>query len=178
MSTDSQKLRGKVAIVTGASKGIGAAIATHLGHAGASVVVNYSSSKEGADRVVADITSQGGKAIAVQANVSQKPDIDRLFAETMTAFGRVDVLVNNAGIFDFKPLAEVTEEHFHRQFNLNVLGLLLVSQKAAEAFGADGGSIINISSVAAVSPQPGDRPAAPHNDASMPFPSAFLLPTS
>src|SRR2546423_5774797 len=108
MSTDSQKLRGKVAIVTGASKGIGAAIATHLGQAGASVVVNYSSSKEGADRVVADITSQGGKAIAVQANVSQKSDIDRLFAETITAFGRVDVLVNNAGIYDFKPLAEVT----------------------------------------------------------------------
>src|SRR6266550_687906 len=102
MSTDSQKLRGKVAIVTGASKGIGAAIATHLGHAGASVVVNYSSSKEGADRVVADITSNGGKAIAVQANVAQKADIDRLFAETMTAFGRVDVLINNAGIYDFK----------------------------------------------------------------------------
>ena len=155
MSTDSQKLRGKVAIVTGASKGIGAAIATHLGHAGASVVVNYSSSKEGADRVVADITSKGGKALAVQANVAQKPDINRLFAETITAFGRVDVLVNNAGIFDFKPLAEVTEEHFHRQFNLNVLGLLLTSQKAAESFDAGGGSIINISSVAAVSPQPG-----------------------
>src|SRR2546423_11521045 len=155
MSTNLQKLRGKVAIVTGASKGIGAAIASHLGHAGASVVVNYSSSKEGQDRVVTDITSQGGKAVAVQANVSQKPDIDRLFAETITAFGRVDILVNNAGVFEFKPLAEVTEEHFHRQFNLNVLGLLLVSQKAAEAFGADGGSIINISSVAAVSPQPG-----------------------
>src|SRR2546430_10259376 len=154
MSTDSQKLRGKVAIVTGASKGIGAAIASHLGHAGASVVVNYSSSKEGADRVVADITSQGGKAIAVQANVSQKPDIDRLFADTITAFGRVDVLVNNAGMFDFTPLAEVTEEHFHRQVTLNVLGLLLVSQKAAETFGGGGGSIINISSVAAVRPQP------------------------
>src|SRR5438874_12441905 len=134
MSTDSQKLRGKVAIVTGASKGIGAAIATHLGHAGASVVVNYSSSKEGADRVVTDITSQGGKAVAVQANVSQKPDIDRLFAETMTAFGRVDVLVNNAEIFDFKPLAGVTEEHFYRQFNLKVIGLHVVSHTAANAF--------------------------------------------
>src|SRR5438270_12150851 len=99
MSTDSQKLRGKVAIVTGASKGIGAAIATHLGHAGASVVVNYSSSKDGADRVVAGITSQGGKAVAVQATVSQKPEIDRLFPATMTAFDRVDVLVDHAGIF-------------------------------------------------------------------------------
>jgi 3-oxoacyl-[acyl-carrier protein] reductase len=155
MSEDSQKLRGKVAIVTGASKGIGAAIATYLADAGASVVVNYSSSKDDADRVVADIGSQGGKAVAVQANVSKKSDIDRLFAETMAAFGRVDVLVNNAGIYEFKPLAEVTEEHFHRQFNLNVLGLLLVCQKAADAFGADGGSIINISSVVAVSPPPG-----------------------
>ena len=154
MSTNTQKLGGKVAIVTGASKGIGAAIATHLGHAGASVVVNYSSSKEGADRVVADITSKGGKAVAVQADVSQKTEIDRLFAETKTAFGRVDILVNNAGIFDFKPLAEVTEEHFHRQFNLNVLGLLLASQKAAASFGKEGGSIVNISSVVAVSPQP------------------------
>src|SRR5207248_1169395 len=112
-------------------------------------------SKDGADRVVADITSAGGKAIAVQANVSRKPDIDRLFAETKAAFGRVDVLVNNAGVYEFKPLGEVTEEHFHRQFNLNVLGLLLVSQKAANAFGTNGGSIINISSVAAVSPPPG-----------------------
>jgi 3-oxoacyl-[acyl-carrier protein] reductase len=155
MSTNSQKLTGKVAVVTGASKGIGAAIATHLADAGASVVVNYSSSKEGADRVVADITRKGGKAVAVQANVAQKADIDRLFAETKTAFGRVDILVNNAGIFEFKPLAEVTEEHFHRQFNLNVLGLLLASQKAAESFGTDGGSIINISSVAGVNPPPG-----------------------
>ena len=123
MTTNSQKLTGKVAIVTGASKGIGAAIATHLADAVASVVVNYSSSEEGADRVVADITSKGGKAVAVQANVAQKADIDRLFAEAKTAFGRVDILVNNAGVFEFKPLAEVTEEHFHRQFNLNVLGL-------------------------------------------------------
>jgi 3-oxoacyl-[acyl-carrier protein] reductase len=131
----SPKLSGKVAIVTGASKGIGAAIATHLAAAGASVVVNYSSSKEGADRVVDLIAKGGGKAIAVQANVAKKADIDRLFAEAKSAFGRVDILVNNAGIFDFKPLAEVTEEHFHRQFDLNVLGLLLTSQKAAEAFG-------------------------------------------
>src|SRR6186713_943209 len=143
----SAKLSGKVAIVTGASKGIGAAIATHLASAGASVVVNYSSSKEGADRVVDLIAKGGGKAIAVQANVAKKADIDRLFAEAKAAFGRIDILVNNAGIFDFKPLAEVTEEHFHKQFDLNVLGLLLTSQKAVEAFGDEGGSIINISSV-------------------------------
>jgi 3-oxoacyl-[acyl-carrier protein] reductase len=150
-----QKLAGKVAIVTGASKGIGAAIATHLAAAGASVVVNYSSSKEGADRVVADITGKGGKAVAVHANVAQKADIDRLFAETKTAFGRLDILVNNAGVYDFAPLESVTEEHFHRQFNLNVLGLLLTSQKAVASFDARGGSIINISSVAGVSPPPG-----------------------
>ena len=150
-----QKLAGKVAIVTGASKGIGAAIATHLAAAGASVVVNYSSSKEGADRVVAEITSKGGKAVAVQANVAQKADIDRLFAETKTAFGRLDILVNNAGVYDFAPLEGVTEEHFHKQFNLNVLGLLLTSQKAVASFDASGGTIINISSVAAVRPAPG-----------------------
>jgi 3-oxoacyl-[acyl-carrier protein] reductase len=155
MSTTSQKLAGQVAIVTGASKGIGAAIATHLGAAGASVVVNYSSSKEGADRVVDVITKRGGTAVAVQANVSQRGDIDRLFAETKSAFGRLDILVNNAGIFEFAPLENVTEEHFQRQFNLNVLGLLLTTQKAVEAFGADGGSIINISSVASVNPPPG-----------------------
>ncbi len=155
MSTNSQKLAGKVAIVTGASKGIGAAIATHLGAAGASVVVNYSSSKEGADRVVDLITKRGGNAIAVQANVAKKADIDRLFAETKKAFGRLDILVNNAGIFEFAPLENVTEDHFHRQFNLNVLGLLLTSQKAADAFGTNGGSIINVSSVAGVNPPPG-----------------------
>ncbi len=153
MST-SPKLSGKVAIVTGASKGIGAAIATHLAAAGASVVVNYSSSKEGADRVVDLIAKGGGKAAAVQANVAKKAEIDRLFAEAKSAFGRLDILVNNAGIFDFKPLSEVTEEHFHKQFDLNVLGLLLTSQKAAEAFGEEGGSIVNISSVVSVTPQP------------------------
>jgi 3-oxoacyl-[acyl-carrier protein] reductase len=155
MSNASQKLAGKVAIVTGASKGIGAAIATHLGAAGASVVVNYSSSKEGADRVVDVIIKRGGNAIAVQANVSKKADIDRLFAETKSAFGRLDVLVNNAGIFEFAPLENLTEEHFHRQFNLNVLGLLLTTQKAVETFDNNGGSIINISSVAGVNPPPG-----------------------
>jgi len=155
MSTKTEILAGKVAIVTGASKGIGAAIALDLGAAGASVVVNYSSSKEGADRVVDKITKAGGRAVAVQANVSQKADIERLFAEAKKAYGRLDILVNNAGIFEFAPLAEVTEDHFHRQFNLNVLGLILSSQKAAENFGPEGGSIINISSVAGVNPPPG-----------------------
>jgi 3-oxoacyl-[acyl-carrier protein] reductase len=155
MSNSSQKLAGKVAIVTGASKGIGAAIATHLGAAGASVVVNYSSSKEGADRVVDTITKRGGNAVAVQANVSKKADIDRLFVETKSAFGRLDILVNNAGIFEFAPLENVTEEHFHRHFNLNVLGLLLATQKAVETFDGNGGSIINISSVVGVNPPPG-----------------------
>jgi 3-oxoacyl-[acyl-carrier protein] reductase len=142
-----QKLAGKVAVVTGASKGIGAAIAQHLADEGAAVVVNYASSKEGADRVVAEITGKGGKAVAVQANVAKKADIERLFAETLKAFGRLDVLVNNAGIYEFAPLAEVTAEHFHRLFDLNVLGLILTTQEAAKHFGPDGGSIVNISSV-------------------------------
>jgi 3-oxoacyl-[acyl-carrier protein] reductase len=147
MSTHSQKLAGKVAVVTGASKGIGASIALHLAAAGAAVAVNYASSKESADRVVAKITSAGGKAIAIQADVSKKADIDRLFAGTKTAFGRLDILVNNAGVYEFAPLAEVTAEHFHRQFDLNVLGLLLTTQKAVEFFDSAGGSIINISSI-------------------------------
>jgi 3-oxoacyl-[acyl-carrier protein] reductase len=147
-------LNGKVAIVTGASKGIGASIAKHLAAAGASVVVNYSSSKEGADKVVAEITRAGGKAVAVGANVSKKHEIDHLFAESKKAFGRLDILVNNAGVFEFLPLAAITEAHFHRQFDLNVLGLILATQKAAEQFGVDGGSIINISSVVGVSPAP------------------------
>jgi 3-oxoacyl-[acyl-carrier protein] reductase len=142
-----QKLAGKVAVVTGASKGIGAAIAKNLAEEGAAVVVNYSSSKEGADRVVAQIKGKGGKAVAVQANVAKKSDIERLFAETKKAFGRLDVLVNNAGVYEFSPLAEVTPEHFHRLFDLNVLGLILTTQEAAKHFGPDGGSIINISSL-------------------------------
>jgi 3-oxoacyl-[acyl-carrier protein] reductase len=142
------KLSNKVAIVTGASKGIGAAIARHLAEAGAAVVVNYASSKEGADRVVADITRRGGRAVAVQADVARQEDIDRLFTETKKAFGRLDILVNNAGIYEWTPLEEVTEESFHRQFNLNVLGVLLASKAALKHFDPAGGSIINISSVA------------------------------
>lgn len=155
MSTNSnQKLGGKVAVVTGASKGIGASIAKYLAAEGAAVVVNYASSKAGADKVVAEITGKGGKAIAVQGDVSKKADIERLFAETKKSYGTVDVLVNNAGIYEFSPLENVTEEHFHKQFNLNVLGLLLTTQEAVKHFPATGGSIVNISSVA------GPRPVA------------------
>jgi 3-oxoacyl-[acyl-carrier protein] reductase len=145
----SKKLNGKVAVVTGASKGIGASIAKHLADEGASVVVNYSSSKEGADRVVAEITKNGGKAVAVHANVAKKPEIEKLFSETKKAFGKLDILVNNAGIYEFSPIEEVTAEHFHKMFDLNVLGLLFTTQEAVKHFGTDGGSIINISSVAA-----------------------------
>jgi 3-oxoacyl-[acyl-carrier protein] reductase len=150
----SQRLTGKVAVVTGASKGIGASIAKHLAAEGAAVVVNYSSSKEGADRVVAEIKGKGGKAIAVQGDVAKQTDIQRLFAETKKAFGKLDVLVNNAGIYEFAPLEQVTAEHFHKQFNLNVLGLLFASQEAVKHFGPAGGSIINLSSVVSTSPPP------------------------
>jgi 3-oxoacyl-[acyl-carrier protein] reductase len=143
----SKKLAGKVAVVTGASKGIGASIAKHLAAEGAAVVVNYSTSKEGADRVVAEVTKNGGKAIAVKANVSQKAEIEALFAETKKAFGGLDILVNNAGIYEFAPIDGVTEGHFHKQFDLNVLGLIFASQEAAKYFGPAGGSIVNISSV-------------------------------
>jgi 3-oxoacyl-[acyl-carrier protein] reductase len=145
------KLKGKVAVVTGASKGIGASIAKHLAAEGATVVVNYASSKEGADRVVAEIEKGGGKAIAVQANVAKQADIQRLFAETKKAFGKLDILVNNAGIYEFSPIEEVTPERFHKMFDLNVLGLLLATQEAVKLFGTAGGNIINISSVAATS---------------------------
>src|SRR6059036_4113310 len=150
MKTNSKKLADKVAMVTGASKGIGAAIAKHLAAEGAAVVVNYASSKAGADKVVSEITSAGGKAVAVQGDVAKKADIERLFAETKKAFGRLDILVNNAGIYEFSPLENVTEEHFHKHFNLNVLGLLLASQAAAKMFDSTGGSIINISSIASI----------------------------
>jgi 3-oxoacyl-[acyl-carrier protein] reductase len=142
------ELTGKVAIVTGASKGIGAEIAKSLGAAGAAVVVNYASSKEGAERVVAEITGKGGKAIAVQGDVSKAADVQRLFKETKKTFGSLDVLVNNAGVYKFEPLEAVTEEEFHRQFNTNVLGLLLATREAVKYFGTQGGSVINIGSVA------------------------------
>ena len=141
------KLANKVAVVTGASKGIGAAIAKHLAAEGASVVVNYASSKSGADKVVDEITKRGGQAIAVQADVAKPADITRLFAETTKAFGRVDILVNNAGIYDFQPLEAITTEHFHKQFDLNVLGLILTTQEAVKHFPASGGNVINVSSV-------------------------------
>jgi len=148
MNTNTKKLDGKVAIVTGASKGIGAAIAKHLAAEGAAVVVNYASSKEGADQVVDEITKRGEKAIAVQADVAKKKDIERLFTETKKAFGQLDILVNNAGVYKFEPLEAVTENEFHRQFNTNVLGLILATQEAVKHFGTEGGSVINIGSVA------------------------------
>jgi 3-oxoacyl-[acyl-carrier protein] reductase len=154
MSNNGKKLAGKVAVVTGASKGIGASIAKHLGAEGASVVVNYASSKSGADKVVSEITAQGGKAIAVQGDMAKKADIERLFAETKKAYGHLDVLVNNAGIYEFLPLEQITEEHFHKQFNLNVLGLILATQEAAKHFNSSG-SVINVSSVVGLNPLPG-----------------------
>src|SRR3954468_18641128 len=149
------RLTGKVAVVTGASKGIGAAIARELADAGAAVVVNYASSKAGADKVVAGITSTGGRAIAVQGDVAKKADINRLFEETKKAFGQLDILVNNAGIYEMFPLESVTEEHFHKQFNLNVLGLILTTQEALKYFGPAGGSVINTSSIVSTLGIPG-----------------------
>jgi 3-oxoacyl-[acyl-carrier protein] reductase len=147
MPNQTHKLAGKVAVVTGASKGIGAAVAKHLAAEGASVVVNYSSSWEGADRVVAEVAAKGGQAVAVQANIAVPADIARLFAETQKAFGALDILVNNAGIYEVAPIGQITEESFHRHFNLNVLGLILVTQEAIKYFGPQGGSIVNTSSV-------------------------------
>jgi 3-oxoacyl-[acyl-carrier protein] reductase len=142
------KLSGKVAIVTGASKGIGAGIAKSLAAEGAAVVVNYSSSKAGADRVVAQITAKGGKAVAVQGDVGKAEDVKRLFEKTKDTFGSLDILVNNAGVYRFEPLEQVTEDEFHREFNTNVLGTILSTREAIKYFGPDGGSVINISSVA------------------------------
>jgi 3-oxoacyl-[acyl-carrier protein] reductase len=148
------KLKDQVAVVTGASKGIGAGIAKALAAEGASVVVNYSSSKAGADKVVAEIVKKGGKAIAVQADVSKQADITRLFAETKKAFGRLDILVNNAGVYVFSPLEGINEDFFHNQFNLNVLGLLLTTKESLKFFGDNGGSIINIGSIASTMAPP------------------------
>src|SRR5438067_6079683 len=146
------RLQGKVAVVTGASKGIGASIAEHLASEGASVVVNYAASKTGADAVVRRINEKGGTAVAIQADVSKPDDIKRLFAQTKATYGKLDVLVNNAGIYEFAPLDAVTPEHFHKQFNLNVLGLLLATQEAVKLMGSTGGSIINVSSIAGPMP--------------------------
>lgn len=149
------KLKDKVAVVTGASKGIGAGIAKAFAAAGAKVVVNYASSKEGADKVVNEITKNGGVAIAVRGDVTKSAEVKKLFEETGNAFGRLDILVNNAGVFKFEPVEAVTEESFHTQYNTHVLGNLLSTQNAVEMFGNDGGSIINISSTVSQNPIPG-----------------------
>lgn len=146
------KLQNKVAVVTGASKGIGAGIAKAFAAEGAAVVVNYASSREGADKVVAEITAKGGKAIAVGGDVSKTKEVKALFEATVKAFGKVDVLVNNAGVYEFAPIENVTEESFHRHFNINVLGPMLATQEALKHFAANGGSVINVSSVAAYNP--------------------------
>jgi len=140
-------LKGKIAIVTGGSKGIGAGIAKGLGEAGASVVVNYASSKTDAEGVVNEIKQNGGKAIAVQGDVSKAADVKRLFEETKKEFGALDVLVNNAGVYEFAPLESITEDGFHRHFNTNVLGIILATREAVKYFGDGGGSVINIGSV-------------------------------
>lgn len=146
------KLQNKVAVVTGASKGIGAAIAKAFAAEGASVVVNYASSREGADKVVSEITTNGGKAVAVGGDVSKAADVKALFDAAKQAFGKIDVLVNNAGVYAFAPLEDVTEDSFHRHFNINVLGPILTTREALKHFPAEGGSVINVSSVAAFNP--------------------------
>jgi 3-oxoacyl-[acyl-carrier protein] reductase len=144
-----KNLEGKVALVTGASKGIGAEIARELAARGAAVAVNYSGSKAAAEKVVADIQAKGGKAIAVQANVADPDSIGPLVGTVVKQFGPIDILVNNAGVYEFAPVEAITPEHFHKQFNLNVLGLLLTTKEAVAQFNAKGGSVINIGSVAA-----------------------------
>jgi len=144
------KLSGKVSVVTGASKGIGAGIAKQFADEGAAVVINYGSDKQGADRLVDEISKGGGKAVAIQGNVTKKAEVDRLFTEAEKAFGKLDIVVNNAGVYEFVPLEEVTEQQFHRMFDTNVLGILLATQEALKHFTDDGGSIINISSLASV----------------------------
>jgi 3-oxoacyl-[acyl-carrier protein] reductase len=155
----SRKLEGKVAVVTGASKGIGASIALHLAAEGAAVVVNYSSGEAGANRIVGEIVGSGGRAIAVRANLANEPDVRRLFDESVKAFGPIDILVNNAGVYEFKPLEEVTVDHYRKIFDVNVLGLLLASREALKYFrprseNGVGGNIINVSSVAATAAPP------------------------
>jgi 3-oxoacyl-[acyl-carrier protein] reductase len=150
-----KELENKVALVTGATKGIGAGIATSFGRAGAAVAVNYASSREGADRVVAAIVAAGGKAFAVQGDVANPDDVRRIHAAVREAYGRLDVLVNNAGVYQFDPLENIAEAEFHRQFNTNVLGTLLATQEAVKLFGANGGSVINVSSVVSRNPPPG-----------------------
>jgi len=142
------KLNGKVAVVTGASKGIGAGIAKQLAAEGASVVVNYASSKSDADKVVDEIAKAGGKAIAVQGSVAKKADVEKLFSAAEKAFGKIDILVNNAGVYEFMPLEDATEQQFHQMFDTNVLGIILATQAALKHFKSDGGSIVNISSLA------------------------------
>ena len=149
------KLTGKVAMVTGASKGIGAGIAKEFAAEGAAVVVNYASAKGDADRVVDEIAKRGGKAIAVQANVAKKAEVERLFAATKKAFGKIDILVNNAGVYDWSPLEEITEEQFHKHFDVNILGLLLATQEAVKQFDSTGSNIINISSAVTSLTPPG-----------------------
>jgi 3-oxoacyl-[acyl-carrier protein] reductase len=145
---NNKKLNGKVAVVTGASKGIGAGIAKKFADEGAAVVVNYASSKSDADKVVDEITKHGGKAVAVKGNVANKAEVGQLFAATTKAFGKIDILVNNAGVYEFVPLPDITEDHFHRHFNVNVLGMLLATQESLKHFNSAGGSIINIGSLA------------------------------
>lgn len=142
------KLNGKIAVVTGASKGIGAGIAKQFAVEGAAVLVNYASAKKDADRVVDEISKRGGTAIAIQGNVAKKADVEKLFAEAENAFGKIDIVVNNAGVYEFMPLEQVSEQQFHRMFDTNVLGILLVTQEGLKHFNANGGSIINISSLA------------------------------
>jgi Dehydrogenases with different specificities (related to short-chain alcohol dehydrogenases) len=151
---NNRKLNGKVAVVTGGSKGIGAGIAKQFATEGAAVVVNYASDKQGADRVVDEITKRGGKAVSVQANVTNRSEVGRLFAAAEKAFGKIDVLVNNAGVYQFAPLEQVTEDEFHRQFNTNVLGLILATQEAIKHFRPGGGSVVNVSSVASTATPP------------------------
>jgi len=151
----SGSLQGKVAVVTGASKGIGAGIAKAFAAQGASVVVNYASSSSGADAVVAEIKSAGGKAVAVRGSVAKEAEVRRLFVEAFEAFGRLDILVNNAGVYQFGALEEVTEAEFHRQFDTNVLGPILATREAVKLFPAEGGSVINISSIASEKGLPG-----------------------